>query len=99
MKHVFAQESGGGVMLIDEVYQWLDYFKDRPDDMRNPVCNDAERLMRRLAEFNADLLDALRAVVGHGYTEVRHPASQDYVSKRAISQVRSAIAKAEASGH
>jgi hypothetical protein len=50
----------------------------------------------RIIENYADLLAALKAVVGHGYCEASSiAAGQDYVSKKAIAQVRAAIAKAE----
>jgi hypothetical protein len=45
---------------------------------------DLEAEVKRLRE-------ALSAVVGHGYLEMKHPAGQDYVSKAAIAQVRAAL--------
>jgi len=42
-----------------------------------------------------ELVAALREVIGHGYLETKHPASQDYVSKAAIAKVRSLLASME----
>ena len=49
-----------------------------------------------LREERDRLLDILRAIVGHGYTENRSQlASQDYVSKSAIAKVRAALTRSK----
>lgn len=35
--------------------QWLAYWLDRPDYLRNPVCDDAELVVRELAQEVRDL--------------------------------------------
>lgn len=51
-------------------------------------------LNENLRAQNKMMLAALEAVVGHGYCENTSPvASQDWVSKQAIAQVRKVIAK------
>ena len=60
------------------------------------MARNNARANARLIAAAPELLDALRAVVGRGYSETRHPAGQDYVSKDAIALVRAALAKVDA---
>jgi hypothetical protein len=50
-------------------------------------------ILNRPAGSIVDMRDALEAVIGRHYTENKHPAGQDYVSKAAIAKVRAVLKK------
>ncbi len=86
------QEVETGCTLRGSPYYFMEILDNEKIEILRASLSEADA---RLIAAAPQMLEALKAVIGHGYYEPKHPAGQDEVSKSAIALVRSAIAKAE----